>query len=152
MNLSLEKKNYYYNDAACEKLLNLGVSLPEQYIAFLKDTDGGVVDKRNKKIHIKSLGDDFEIECLFPIEKILDNYARPLDSDIPDNLLPFGINAFGELLCIKVKGESLGSIYMFNPLDGVGDAIEGELSSYENIFFVCNSLDEMCSSLKESEY
>lgn len=150
--LKLRKSNGSFDEGINQNLLNQGVKIPDEYMSFLVETNGGNVHKNNKSLYVKAINDVFVLGYLFSIEEISKEYKSHVFEDMPSMLLPFGSNAFGELICFKIKGENYGSIYMFNPSDGVGDAIEGELSSYENIFFVCNSLDEMCSSLKEFEY
>lgn len=147
--LKISKPNNNYDSIRLIELKLISQYLPSTYIRFLEQYNGGYVHKDSKSLYVEAINDNFDIEYLFSLEQVLKLYKDP-GKEIPDILMAIGNNAFGELLCLTIKGEKSGNIYMYNPFDGEGEAIEGEIESYNNAYYICGSFEEMCTSLEKA--
>lgn len=66
---------------------------------------------------------------------------------IPPELLPIARDPGGNLICLAVKGSNYGKIYYWDHETEVDD---GEQPTYDNVYFIANSFDDLLNSLTPS--
>jgi len=120
----------------------LGTALPEDYRQFLQSHNGGYLEENflppEADLSVRYLfsagpNDDDDI---FDLESAAEFYApdSPADPEIPADYLPIGENSFDDVLCIKVRGDDAGGVYLWShdalantdPFERVADGF-GEL-------------------------
>jgi hypothetical protein len=118
---------------------------PEQYKAFLLQSNGGKINPRNFSFGDEDYegsridrflavydGDHDNFETYFKIYK-LD------EQRIPENLVPIAHDDGGNLICISVEGEDSGAVYFWDH--------EYELEDEENVFLIKPDFNEFLASL-----
>ena len=144
--------------AAMER--ELGVSLPSDYVAFLRKHNGG----RPKPIMFPIYDEVYNEEpaagassykkgvlsFFVGISKDdyndLLNFAKLSEDRVPPEVLPIGRDVFGNLICLAVAGPNRGKVYWWFHEE---EADEGEPPTYNNIYFVADSFTELLNSLTE---
>ena len=112
-------------DAIRDTERRLGVTLPEDYKAFLQEQNGGEPEPNFLEggediggAHVRyflSAGPS-GIEGLEDLESVRWEYSRDGDADyvLDTSVLPIGQDAFGNLICLKVSGEDYGAVYIWD--------------------------------------
>lgn len=130
-----------------------GVVLPADYKDFLLRNNGGRPEPDSFNVptwvHVGSVvdrffgikpGDDYDLEREYEV------YAER----IPAELIPIANDAFGNAICLGVKGKYRGKMYFWDheaELDENGRSRR----DYGNVYLLANSLDEFLSNLFESK-
>jgi hypothetical protein len=76
---------------------------------------------------------------------LLDTAASMKDR-MPPDVLPIGLDPFGNFICLGVSGPNRGKVYWWFHEE---EADEGELPGYDNIYFVAHSFTELLDNLTE---
>ncbi len=129
---------------------NVGCLIPPSYRKFLLIHNGGkpnpceftIVGKNNSQdaIAVKYfLGINFPEKTL-NLEYVLSAYYNRL----PSNLFPIARDPGGNLICIATTGTNIGKVYFWEHEFEVED---GEIPSYENVYFIADSFEEFLSML-----
>ncbi len=129
----------------------LHMKIPEDYRLFLLNCNGGrprksvftYIYKGRKELGCVSrfLGiHNGEFDNLYQAVKTYKIFQKRL----PDNLLPIANDPGGNLICLSLIGNDLGSIYFWNH---DWEADDHEEPTYENIFLIATSFTEFIDSL-----
>lgn len=124
---------------------DLGTALPEDYRHFLRSRNGGYLEENflppEADLSVRYLfsagpNDD---EDIFDLESASEFYSpdSPADPEIPSDYLPIGENSFDDVLCIKIRGDDTGGVYLWShdalagtdPLERVADRFEDLLTA-----------------------
>ena len=134
----------------------LGVSLPPDYAAFLREHNGGHPEPSVFRVYDEEppAGSSSYTERVlaFFLGLSRDEYNDLLDSAkffenrVPPELLAVGRDVFGNLICLAVSGPNRGKIYWWFHEE---EAEEDEPPTYDNIYFVANSFAEFLDTLTE---
>ena len=129
----------------------LGIQLPLDYRAFLRQTNGGHPEP--SAFPVQSF--PFDTHALIAWLFVLDVQGSPNDlmfnisaySDlIPADLMPIGIDPGGSFICLAIRGENRGAIYFWDEAERYPP---GQVADYHNIYFVARSFDELLRNLTE---
>ena len=112
-------------DAIRQAESRLGVTLPDDYKAFLRQQNGG-----KPELNFLEGGDDIggahvryflsagpnEIEGVRDFEFVAWRFSPEGDADhvLDPRVLPIGEDAFGNLICLVVSGEDYGAVYIWD--------------------------------------
>jgi len=99
--------------------------LPREYRAFLLNINGGIPSKRyyvNEKLDYSYVIDLFlSIRANnLSFEEYYEDY-KIQSKLLPERMVPIAEDAFGNLICVSIKGEDTGSIYFWNHEDNSTD-------------------------------
>ena len=127
-----------------------GLKFPPQYRAWLLRYNGGRPEPKGFRYKYESgpytdscvawffnLG-DAKYERL---EGELRVYKNPDDKRLPDELIPFARDPFGNLICISMCGENQGKVYFWDHEE------EDTPPSYRNCHLIADSFDEFIAAL-----
>jgi hypothetical protein len=129
-----------------EKELNLILAkvrytLPESFKNFLLDYNGGV--PAANKFDIKNMSVSSGVNEFLSIDAIVEQ-KNILGERIPNEVIPIAHAECGNLICLVIKGSEIGNVYFWD------HELEVEqLPSWENMFFLSSSFDELVESLAE---
>jgi hypothetical protein len=124
----------------------LGVTLPEDYRAFLERQNGGEPEPNFLEggegiggAHVRyflSAGPN-DIEDLEDLEAVRWEYSEEGDADsvLNSSVLPIGEDAFGNLICLAVSGEDYGAVFIWDHEDGDDDGASTRASDSFSEFF-----------------
>ncbi len=126
----------------------LHIEIPEDYRLFLLSCNGG---RPRKHVFTYIYEGRQEMGCVSRFlgihEGEWDNLHQTtktykiFQKRLPDNLLPIANDPGGNLICLSLTGNDLGSIYFWD------HDWEGEEPSYENTFLIATSFTEFIDSL-----
>lgn len=119
----------------------LGITLSGDYREFLRGQNGGYLEDNflppNADLSVRYLysagpNDDDDI---FDLESAAEFYRSrsPSKPQISSDYLPIGENSFDDVLCLKIRGEDSGAVYLWNhdalantnPFERVADGFGG---------------------------
>lgn len=129
----------------------LGQAIPPDYRDFLLQYNGGYPERSDFQMSIKKegLSDRGSIEWFLGIHSDqfdnLENYVNTYRSRIPSDLFPIAHDAGGNLICIASGEKNAGQIYFW---DHEFEVDEGEIPTYDNVYFVADSLQEFLEKLR----
>jgi cell wall assembly regulator SMI1 len=125
------------------------ISFPDAYIRYLLAYNGGRVTPAVFRIVGSSRGDRGILHQLFSIAPgQIGNLASSIQRHLgrmPAEIVPIGNDPGGEMICIGVRGDSTGAIFMW---DRTGEVEDGA-TYWGNIYRLSASLDEFFASLHE---
>jgi hypothetical protein len=157
MNLTELKITNSYEPIAEADILKLesdfGISLPADYRNFLLKYNGGSVEpyyvfplhnnpRDNKAILTRFYGMAASSAVAY---QDLRGQLIEAGEQYPAEILPIAYDPGGNQLGMVVKGTEIGKIYFWD-LDE--ESIDGELPTYENLYFVANSFTELIENLR----
>lgn len=121
----------------------LGVTLPADYRALLRRSNGG----RPEPPTFRPLGATEPTEVMGELlavggEPDLVAEARAYHRRLPPGLLPIAFDAFGNLICLGVAGPAAGQVFFWDHEDEAPDGPP----SLESVRLIANSLDDFLSS------
>jgi cell wall assembly regulator SMI1 len=126
----------------------MGVTLPDDYRQFLLRHNGGRPDRNVFPVVGDPLNDTGIINWLYSIEDgdvyDLVGNAEIYKGRMPAELLPIGLDPFGNQICLALAGPNKGRVYFWDHEEEVG---EDEKPTYENVYFIANSFTEMMDGL-----
>jgi hypothetical protein len=126
----------------------LGVSLPSDYVAFLREHNGGTPLSNVFPIFGFPLDRQGVLALFFGVMRggpsDLISGAEAFDNRVPPELLPVGSDVFGNLICLAILGPNRGKVYWWFHEE---EADEGESPSYDNVYFVADSFTDLLNSL-----
>ncbi|HYO72094.1 MAG TPA: SMI1/KNR4 family protein [Archangium sp.] len=123
----------------------LAIELPQDYRAFLLSHNGG-----------RPIPDAFQmcgrwemVDRFLGIhegehDNLLD-YVRAYEGRLPPELLPIAHDAFGNLICLAVRGSQHGGVYFW---DHEWEAGRGEPPSYDNVTCIAESFEAFLASMR----
>ena len=133
----------------CELEKRWHLTLPEDYKAFLMETNGGVVKSEDEdSIHIEDVNDDIYLDTLFGI----DTEAQEVDAvywmetykdEIFLNALLIGFDLMQGFIVLLCGGEDAGVYYWDDAYNFKGSDDEN------NVYFIADSFSEL---LKKGRY
>jgi len=128
----------------------LGISFPFDYKNFLLAHNGGHPTPDSFSIKGEAEGSKSMIQGFFGIQageydNLFDTMQR-YHSRVPANFLPIAYDPGGNLICLSVAGEDMGKVYFW---DHEEEAEEGEPPSYDNVYFVADSFNDLLNSLTD---
>jgi hypothetical protein len=137
------------NDVEITQLeTRLGIRLPHDYKNFLLSHNGGRTEPwmmfnihGNKRDSHAIVGFFFSIGGDSNID--LEANVHAYSDRVPGNILPIASDPGGNLLCISVSGVDEGKLYFWTHEEECED---GEMPSYENLYFVADSFRELIAS------
>lgn len=94
----------------------LQLKLPEEYVRFMLEQNGGCLDFNNKYFYdlpAEYPEPELSVEEFFPVEQ-LSYYRGKLRENFGMDLLPIGLDDFGNFLCLETEGDAAGSVYFFD--------------------------------------
>jgi SMI1/KNR4 family protein SUKH-1 len=126
----------------------LSVSLPLDYAAFLCVHNGGSPQPNVFPISGFPLDTQGILAYFFGVKEresmdLLDNVLSSRNR-VPPELLPIGYDVFGNLVCLAVAGTNRGKVYWWFHEE---EADEGEPPTYDNLYFVADSFNDLLNSL-----
>jgi cell wall assembly regulator SMI1 len=132
-----------------ERRLNL--VFPTDYKEFLLAHNGG--RPKPNRFPIRGNRSDTQgiLSWLYGIHddgtyNLIDQAAMFQDR-VPPELLPIGEDPGGNLICLTISGSNRNHVYFWTHEDEVD---EGEIPSYDNIYFVADSFTELLEGLTEA--
>ncbi|GIG55690.1 hypothetical protein Lfu02_00620 [Longispora fulva] len=129
-----------------EKLAELadrvGVALPDDYIEFLSQHDGGRMGNNNETV--KMVFGVGEVPDYASIWDALDTY----DGRVPTWLIPAADDSFGNLFCLSIREQDVGSVWFW---DHEQEADEDEPATEDNLTYKAKSWTEFLNQLRPSE-
>lgn len=140
----------------------LGVRLPEQYRRFLLIYNGSFI---NLDASIRYMEGDMEnglpLQCFFglcredhgySIESNLDEYVD--GSRVMRSFLPIGIDQADDLVCLKIRGDKIGSVYawIFEEEAEPEDVDAENEAGWENMYFLASDLNEFIEKIVIESY
>jgi hypothetical protein len=129
----------------------LGIQLPVDYSAFLRQTNGGHPEPDAFPIQNNPFDTHALIAWFFALDDkgiyndLLSNINAYSDL-IPADLMPIAIDPGGSFICIATGGENRGAIYFWDEAERYPP---GQIPDYHNIYFVAHSFNELLNSLSE---
>lgn len=132
-----------------------GTSLPQEYIDYLLQYNGGIPTYRRHYDFIEPI-DETEtgggvswFYALYDgdVENIKKNY-RYLDNRMPKDLFPIAGDPCGNDICIAISGPNYGKVYFW---DHENEAPDGQEPWYDNVYLIANSFREFIDKLYEVE-
>jgi hypothetical protein len=162
MLLSIENQGRKLNQSDIVNFENvIGHELPPDYKKFLLNYNGGEPKQNYHDVQGtegKGIGDFVECRCFFAIDgpesyepevkkgyDIEWNYLV-LRGRIPDNFLPISEDSGGNIVCLSLYGEDLGSIWFWSHHD------EHYPPSYSNCYKVADSFQELLEGMFEYDF
>ena len=118
------------------------IKLPKEYKEFLLETNGGMTD--SQYFEFKANWDYVVGVTFFSLVELKNKivyYGSPY-YDTPENIFPIAEDQAQNLICISLKAEDYGKIYLWE-----AQFVE-EIPDYSNIFFISNTLDELFQQIK----
>ena len=140
----------------------LGIRLPEQYRQFMLAYNGSFVDLNAS---IRYMEGDMEnglpLQCFFglcdedhgySIESNLDEYVD--GSRVMRSFLPIGIDQTDDLVCLKIKGDNVGSVYawIFEEEAEPEDVEAENEAGWENMYFLAENFDQLIEKIRIETY
>jgi hypothetical protein len=128
------------------------VSLPSDYATFLRQHNGGSPEHSVFPIRGFSLDNRGVLAFFFGVKQgdtldLADNAQGTFCNRVPRDLLPIGADVFGNLICLAVSGPNRGKVYWWFHEE---EADEGEPPTYDNVYFVADSFNDLLNALTES--
>ncbi len=131
----------------CEE--RIGRPIPAAYRAFLRSNNGGrvvpscfdYVDREGKS--------DSAVNDLLGVDaghESIDKYVATYAARIPSDLFPIADDPGGNLILIGAEGANAGKVFFWHH---EFDEDEGEPPTYDNVFFIADSLEAFLASLHE---
>lgn len=123
----------------------LAIELPQGYRAFLLTHNGG-----------RPIPDAFQMGGRWEMvdrflgihegehDNLLD-YVKAYEGRLPPELLPIAHDAFGNLICLAVRGLEHGGVYFW---DHECEAGRGEPPNYDNVTWIAESFDAFLASMR----
>ena len=115
------------------------ISLPSEYIEFLKKNNGGVPICKNWKNGDKELLVHGFYSLKYGELCLEDAFDDLINQDvIPSYLIPFAFDPFGNVFCISNDKTDLGTIYRwvhdtaFDPIEEIAKSLNEFLTSFED--------------------
>ncbi len=130
----------------------LGIELPDDYRNFLLSHNGGSPKLNIFPIAGDIIGNRGMLNRFLCIQEGDDDdmrvYVQTYQDRVPLNLLPIAYDPGGNLICLSVDGLDKGKVYFWTHEE---ECEEGESPSYNNIYFVANSFNDLINSLTDLE-
>ena len=150
--IKLERQNKPFAINELNELENLGINLPEDYLTFITETNGGLVSDENSLLCETGTfwcwGNDFQLNYLYTLKEVID-YLHDKSPIFPDNLVEIGNDSSGNILCIAIEGKYYGNTYIFTPsIPAENDPVKNKIETYEDIHFTHSSFTELTQVLK----
>jgi SMI1-KNR4 cell-wall len=127
----------------------LSIRLPHDYKSFLLSHNGGRTEPwmmfdihGNESDSHAIAGFFFGIGGDSNID--LEANVRAYSDRVPENILPIASDPGGNLLCISVSGKDEGKLYFWTHEE---ECEEGGIPSYENLYPVADSFENLLQSL-----
>ncbi|WP_052518428.1 SMI1/KNR4 family protein [Archangium violaceum] len=123
----------------------LAIELPRDYRAFLLSNNGG-----------RPIPDAFQMSGRWEMvdrflgihegehDNLLD-YVNAYQGRLPPELLPIAHDAFGNLICLAVRGGEYGGVYFW---DHEWEAGSGGPSNYDNVTCIAESFEAFLASMR----
>jgi SMI1-KNR4 cell-wall len=131
----------------------IGKSLPDDYKAFLLESNGGQPEL--KKFPIQNNENDdagilswFLGICPGDYHDLLTNVNRFSDR-IPENLIPIARDPGGNLILMSLDGKDKGNVYFWAHEE---ECDEGETPNYDNLYPVADSFKRLIESLSPANF
>ncbi len=131
----------------------LGQTLPAAYLKHIHKHNGGRPQPNGFYFYADDGSKDEALVAWFfsigqggyeDLEETLDDF----DGRVPRNLMPFGRDPGGSLLCLCLSGEHQGKVYFWlRELEGP----DGELPDYRNVAYVADSMTNFLNGLQDFE-
>lgn len=145
MSVSMEDSYAALSPAQLEEIESrLAIELPGDYRAFLLAHNGG-----------RPIPDAFQMEGRWEMvdrflgihagahDNLLD-YVKAYAGRLPEELLPIAHDAFGNLICLAVRGPEHGGVYFW---DHEWEAGMGAPPGHDNVTCIAESFEAFLSSL-----
>lgn len=124
----------------------LGVTLPEDYKAFLFTHNGGRPNLDAFPIHGMPMNPNGGIQKFYGIIRVMgashieSSYSR-LKGKIPPNLFPIACTDGGSEVCLSLWGDDQGAVYLW-------DWYDREIPpTYKNVYLIARSFQEFLDSI-----
>ena len=127
----------------------IGLSLPKNYLNFLKNTNGGTPKLDSLKVRLNNKEELWSISYFFGIHRA-EYWAsifwtlKALNHRIPTEFFPFANNGGGDYYVINLSTEKNGEISIWNHDT---ESENNGLKYYKNIRFLFKSFEEFSKSL-----
>jgi len=122
--------------------------IPDDYKEFLLQHNGGRPQKYYFSFKLNSKVTKGYLDWFLGIHKKMNEniyqYIKMYKNRIPSDLIPIGHDPGGNLICLKIKGDNVGSIYFW---DHENEVEEGEKPNYNNLSLVSKSFSEFLTKL-----
>ena len=129
----------------------IGVGLPKKYRLFMSEYNGGCPEPSS--FYFADGDEGSSINCFFGINRGNSNdWVRCFKvylGRIPEDTLPIAADAFGNLICIGIKGKVREKIFFW---DHELEKSDGELPDYSNMKLIANNFEVFLSGLYELEF
>lgn len=132
-------------DDISEFELRYELKLPEQYIHFLLNFNGGYPQASTFKISEEE--GETVVNKFYGIGDMKGNLGKVLevlDGELPEGFISIANDPEGNEICIGISGKNIGEIFLW-----IHDLESDEERS--NMFFLANSFDEFFNNLYEVE-
>jgi hypothetical protein len=134
------------------KLINfekhIKTRLPDEYRKFLLTYNGGYPEPdgfmyiRNNIKYTSNV--DFFLSLDGDEDDDIYDFIETYRNRIPPELLPIAYDSSGNLICIAILGDHIGTIYFW---DHEEEYEEGEIPGYKNVFMVQPSFNKFLNNL-----
>lgn len=127
-----------------------GVKLPPEYRDFLLLHNGGAPEPDAFPIS-DNPSDSHALVAWFLGQDVEDDvdlltFYQETRGRMPDHLIPIATDPGGNLICLSVTGETIGTVYFWEHEE---EAEEGEPPTEENLYFVASSFSEFLASFTD---
>jgi cell wall assembly regulator SMI1 len=130
----------------------IGLSLPNEYRAFLLKHNGG----RPKPDAFPIFGNAADNQglvhsflCVRPGDVYhLPDWIRRYQERLPEGFIPVAVDQGGNLVCIATIGEQEGQVFFWDHEEEVD---EGEKPGFQNVYFISDGFQNFLDNLSELE-
>lgn len=125
----------------------LGVTLPDEFSAFLREVNGGVLTQPNtiKRTYYFHLEEFFSAGDNGACDMSLLDVVAEYEGRIPPEFIPVLRDKAGNVFCLGIKGDHQGEVYAW---DQEFETREGEEPSMTNMHILAPSFNAFLEILK----
>lgn len=127
---------------------NIGCELPKEYIEFLRQHNGGYV-KNSISTYNKNGKRRFILTSMFGIgsEDDLISQFETYKNRIPNNCIPIGRDAGGNLVCLNLSKDKYGNVYFWDHEEEL--MYEDGKITLNDLYIIAETFHEFVNSLEE---